>query len=149
MESRRIQKDIRKERVRRHFDELAEVSKAFYEAQQFITCSYEDGETSAVSESEPFSGIYRYNPCPSKPPTLPNAGEFLDPRDNTVCVDSIQAVFFFEHFRQEFPELGLKNWRELLTHKMPQSVIDRFRYLGNTSRFEYCPSCEVCWDVGT
>lgn len=129
-------------RLLKHFDDLAEVAKTLYEVQQFIG-SYEAHETFSVIEHGGMAGFFTFQPPPRKQPLLPSFA------DSSVSIDCPEVEYFFEHLLQEFSKLSLKCWKELITttKSLPQDVIDRIRYLGNTARFTYCHKCEVCKDL--
>jgi hypothetical protein len=124
----------------KHCRDLAEVAKTLHDVQQFIL-SYEEGETFTVIESPSILGFFSFYPRPKKQPLLSSfAG-------NSVSVDYPQVVYLFEHLLQEFPNSGMKEWKWLVTQKMPQEVVGRLRYLGNTARFTHCSTCQVCKDI--
>jgi len=129
-------------RALKHFDALAEVAKTLYEVQQFIG-SYEAHETFSVIEHGGMAGFFTFQPPPRKQPLLPSFA------DSSVSIDFPEVEYFFEHLLQEFPNLSLKSWKELVTtiKPLPQDIINRIRTLGNTARFTPCPKCEVCKDL--
>jgi len=107
----------------KHFNELAEAMRALYHLQQL------------VSSNTP--ALINRQILPS------NVSKFL--MDTAVGACFIPPTCFSKHFYQEFPDLNLISW----TEPFPAQVIDRLRYLGNTARFKYCPTCEVCIDIAT
>jgi len=120
-EFRRIQKGMLQERVKHHFDELAEAAKALYYIQQLLL-------------TNPPSSIYSQ--------LLPSSvSKFTF--QTAVGVGFIPPLHFLGHFCQEFPNQDLKCWTDLL----PQEVIDRLGYLGNTAKFRYCQTCQACIDL--
>jgi hypothetical protein len=124
----------------KHYRDLAEVAKTLHDVQQFIL-SYQEGETFTVIESPSILGFFFFQPPPKKQPLLPSF------TGSSVSVDCPAVEYFFEHLRQEFAELNSKEWRELVKSKLPKHVIERFGYLGNTAKFKYCPTCQVCKDL--
>ena len=139
-ESKRIQRDVLKEQVKKHFDGLAEVAKTLHDVQQYIL-SYGRDESFTVIESAGIAGFFSFQPPPKKQPVL---SAFAG---SGVAVDYPEAEYFLQHLLQEFPDLGLKEWQGLVKSRLPKDVIDRLRYLGNTAEFTYCSNCQVCKDL--
>jgi len=142
VEQKEQQEETTNPRLLKHFDDLAEVAKTLYDVQQFIG-SYEAHETFSVIEHGGMAGFFTFQPPPRKQPLLPSFA------DSSVSIDFPEVEYFFEHLLQEFPNLSLKSWKELVTtiKPLPQDIINRIRTLGNTARFTPCPKCEVCKDL--
>lgn len=129
-------------RALKHFDELAEVARTLCDVQQFIL-SYEEGETFSVIESPTIAGFFTFQPVPRKRPIL---SAFAG---SGVSVEYPEVEYFLQHLLQELPDLGLKDWRGLVKSSLPEDVVNRLRYLGNTAKFTFCPKCQVCEDLMT
>jgi hypothetical protein len=109
-------------RLTKHFDELSEAIMALYVLQEMLS---ENPNSSIIRQFLP-SNISRFT------------------MDSPISgVAFIPPLYFSEHFHQEFPELNISSWTDLL----PEKVIDRLRYLGSTARFDYCNGCQVCKDI--
>lgn len=126
----------------KHFDALAEVAKTIFDVQQLIH-SYGKDESFTVIESQGITGFFSFYPLPKKHAILPS---FAGP---SVSVDYPEAEYLLEHLRQDFLGLGLDlgNWRKLVMSGLPHDVVERLRYLANTAKFKYCPTCQVCKDL--
>ena len=122
-ESKRIQTDVLKEQVKKHFDELAEAARALHHIQQLLLI---DSRSSIYRELVPTS-----------------VAKFM--MQTVIGATFSPPVYFLEHFRLEFPDLDITSWMAPL----PVGVVDRLRYLGNTAGFKYCPTCQACNDMMT
>jgi hypothetical protein len=109
-------------RLTKHFDELSEATMALYVLQEMLS---ENPNSSIIRQVLP-SNVSRFTM------DSPISGVAFTP-----------PLYFFEHFHQEFPELNISSWTDIL----PEKVIDRLRYLGSTARFDYCIDCQVCKDI--
>ena len=127
-------------RALKHFDDLAEVTKTLEDIQKCLL-SYEDNEVYTVGETHPDSGMWYFSPMPKKRPTLPTFAGSCAP------IDYPEIEYLLRHLLQEFSGLDLKDWKELVTNKLPKDVVERLSYLGNTAKFKYCPTCQVCKDL--
>jgi hypothetical protein len=119
----------------KHLRELAEVAKTLHDVQKCLL-SYKDDEIYKVRETYPNSGMWNFYPMPKKQPKLP-----------TFVGSDAEVEYLLCHLLQEFPKLDLKDWEKLVTNKLPKDVVERLRYLGNTARFNYCPTCQICKDL--
>jgi hypothetical protein len=108
-------------KLEEHYEELAKGAQALYYYEKLLL---NNPKTSIFSELFPSDS--------SKFFVTSIAGVVFNP-----------PLYFVEHFRQEFPELDLKYWTEL----MPEKVIAHLKYLANTAKFQYCPECEACKDL--
>lgn len=131
------QRDVRNEQVKKHFNDLAEVVKTIYDAQQRLL-SYEKDELGNVTEDD--WGMFHFPP-PKNQSKLSQIPGNLEAPDHEV------ASYFFEHFCDEFPKIGLTNWKELLRKKLPLQAIKKLKYWKNTADFQNCTTCEVCMDL--
>jgi hypothetical protein len=129
-------------RAQRHFDELAQVASTLYEVQQFIR-SYKGRETFSVVEYSGTVGFFAFQPPPRRQPILSAFS------GNSVSVDYPQVEHLFQHLLQEWPDLGLQDWRGLVNTSLSEDVVNRLGYLGNTAKFVFCLKCQVCRDLMT
>jgi len=151
----------------RHFRELAEVADAFYRVQMFRNQAHQDGDSVEVTEEIPgwFKFWIKSHVAPVPLPDISELSKMsqsqlrklgfrrpgermpgLDP-DHHTTINYEKAGYFFEHFRQLYPELSPKEWKGLVTFGMSQKVVGTLRYLRNTASFKHCPACQVCADL--
>jgi hypothetical protein len=127
-----------------HCRDLVNIAKTILDVHKYIL-SYEKDETFRAFESPYSMGCFsfQFQPPPKKQPPLAYI------LDNLVYIDFPDVEYFFEHLRQECPELGFDDWRQLITgaRLLPQKVAERIRYLSNTRKFAYCNTCLVCQDL--
>ena len=134
--SKAVEKPVQ-EQVKKHFDDLTEVVKTVYDAQQRLL-RYDQDEPFIVTEDD--WGMFHFPP-PKNPSILSQIPGNLEASDHEV------ASYFFEHFCDEFPKIGLVDWKELLRKKLPPQATKKLKYWRNTADFQYCATCEVCMDL--
>ena len=131
-------------RLRQHNDALANVAKTVYDVRQFIA-GYREDQRFIVTEHPNPPGFFTFQPLPHD---QPESESFVS---GSVALDYPAVTYFFQHLLELFPDLDLKDWRELVTSRtpLPKRITDRIRSLGNTARFTYCSSCQFCKDLNT
>jgi integrase len=132
------------DQVTRHVNIMSGVARTISDIREFIQ-SYGEGEAFIVTESPEFPATFRFQPLPRNLPVL---GSFLN---GQVALDFPEVLYFFQHLAAEFPDLPLKEWRELVTRRtlLPLDLSKRICSLAHNARFTYCPSCQVCQDLVT
>ncbi len=140
--SKRNEDPMLADQVLRHTSSMAAVARTLADVQLFIR-SYGAGETFSVNQSRDFPALFRFQPLPANLPVL---GSFLN---GGVDLDFPEVTYFFQHLITEFPDLGLTDWHELVTGKvpLPEVVHHRLAALGNNARFTFCHTCKACQDL--